>query len=303
MITKPTVLVLGAGASAPYGFPVASELKKHICDAFIKGSTASQFLHEGSGIPLNVLAEFRETFRKSGQSSIDAFLEHRPEFIEVGKLAIAYCLIPYEVEDVLFESTPSRGGNWYQHLSEKLNASFEKFGENQLSIITFNYDRSLEHYLLTTLRNTHGRDYDECAEMLRKIPIYHMYGQLSRQPYPDREARPYTPDRSSYHYVGQAARGITLLHDKGKPEIEASRQVLKAAERICFLGFSYHPLNMERLKLEDSSRRAVFGTTRGLIGGEIYAVEQMLQIFLRTGNVNLTDADSLIVLRQHLILG
>jgi hypothetical protein len=303
VITKLTVLVLGAGASAPYGFPVASELKEQICEAFVKDSAATRLLHEGSEIPMNMFLEFREAFRKSGQSSIDAFLEHRPEFIEVGKLAIAYCLIPYEVEDALFERTASRGGNWYQYLSDKLNVSFDKFGENRLSIITFNYDRSLEHYLLTTLRNAHGRGDDECAEMLRKIPIYHMYGQLSRHPYPDREARPYNPDRSTYHDVGYAARGITLLHDKAKPELEASRQVLKAAERICFLGFSYHPLNMERLRLKDSSRRTVYGTTRGLIGGEIVAVEQALHIFLLSGSVTLTDVDSLVVLRQHLILG
>ena len=36
----------------------------------------------------------------SGQTSIDA-LEYRPEFIDVGKLAIAYCLILYESEAAL----------------------------------------------------------------------------------------------------------------------------------------------------------------------------------------------------------
>jgi hypothetical protein len=248
MITKPTVLVLGAGASAPYGFPVASELKEQICSAFVKDSTGTRLLHEGSEIPMNVFLEFRDAFHKSGQSSVDAFLEHRPQFIEVGKFAIAYCLIPYESEEVLFRITGSRGGDWYQYVSEKLNTSFEKFGENRLAVITFNYDRSLEHYLFTTLRHAHGRNDEECAQMLRKIPIHHVYGQLSRHPYPDQEARPYTADRSKYTNVGYAARGITLLHDKAKPELDAARDLLKNAERICFLGFSYHPLNLERPK-------------------------------------------------------
>lgn len=303
MITTPTVLVLGAGASAPYGFPVASELKERICSAFVKDSVPVRMLHEGSEIPMNVFLEFRDAFYKSGQSSVDAFLEHRPAFIAVGKLAIAYSLMPYESEDALFESTGSRGGNWYQYLSEKLNASFEKFGENRLSVITFNYDRSLEHYLLTTLQNAHGRSLEECAEMLRKIPIHHVYGQLSRHPYPDKQARPYNPERGTYKSVGYAARGITLLHDEAKPELEAARQVLKTAERICFLGFSYHPINLDRLRLQDSSRRAVFGTVRGLVGDELGSVEQALHSLLLCGRVKLTDADNLTVLRQHLILG
>jgi hypothetical protein len=303
MITRPTVLVLGAGASAPYGFPVASELKQRICAAFVKDSTGTRLLHEGSGISMNVFGEFREAFYRSGQSSVDAFLEHRPEFIEVGKLAIAYSLMPYESENTLFENTDTRGGNWYQYLSEKLNVSFDKFGENRLSIITFNYDRSLEHYLLTTLRHAHGRTINECAEMVRKIPIHHVYGQLSRHPYPEPEARSYNPDRSNYGYVESAARGITLLHDEAKPELEAAREALRVAERICFLGFSYHPLNLKRLKLQDSSRRAVFGTSRGLIGDEVESVERALHVRLLCGEVKLSDADSLIVLRQHLILG
>lgn len=302
MITKPTVLVLGAGASAPYGFPVARELKQQICSAFVKDSVAVRMLHEGSEIPMDVFLKFREAFHKSGQSSVDAFLEHRPEFIAVGKLAIAWCLIPYESEDALFQTAGSRGGDWYQYLSEKLNASFQKFGENRLSVITFNYDRSLEHYLFTTLRNAHGRSEEECAAMLDKIPIHHVYGQLSRYGYTSREGRPYGPERTRYKDVGFAARGITLFHDDTKLELETARQLLKAAETICFLGFGYHRINLERLKLMDSSRWAVFGTAQGAIGGERAALEQALQSAFPSSAVTLTDADNLVVLRQHLVL-
>jgi hypothetical protein len=41
---------------------------------------------------------------------VDAFLERRPEFLGVGKLAIAYCLIPLEDEAKLYQPTSSRGG-------------------------------------------------------------------------------------------------------------------------------------------------------------------------------------------------
>jgi hypothetical protein len=79
--------------------------------------------------------EFRDAFLKSGQSAVDAFLEHRPEFLEVGTLAMAFCLIPFEDEKRLYQPDERRGGDWYGYLSEKLNSTFEEFGNNKLSII------------------------------------------------------------------------------------------------------------------------------------------------------------------------
>jgi hypothetical protein len=302
VITTPTVLVLGAGASAPYGFPVATELKQKICSELAQGSAAVRQLHEQSGISLGDFSIFRDAFYKSGQPSVDAFLEHRPEFIEVGKLAIAYCLIPYEVESTLFEGSKSR--DWYQYLSTKLNASFDRFGENNLSVITFNYDRSLEHYLLTTLQNAHGRSREECTTALRKIRIVHVYGQLGRHAYAEREARPYNPDNRTYNRAVHAAEGITLLHDKIKPELEAAHQALRDAERVCFLGFGYHDLNLQRLNLSDSSHnRNIFGSAQGFVGDEFGAIKTALHQAMKCSNVTLTDADNLLVLRKHLILG
>ncbi len=162
MITTPTVLVLGAGASYPYGFPTGVDLKRLICEQFsTTRAVASQLLGclnpEGTKFAPDEFSKFREAFLKSGQPSVDAFLERRPEFLDVGKLAIAFCLMPFEKEENLYYPDPSRGGDWYEYLSVKLNSSFEEFGQNKLSIITFNYDRSLEQYLLNSLINLHGK--------------------------------------------------------------------------------------------------------------------------------------------------
>ena len=37
--------------------------------------------------------------------------------------------------------------HWYALLANQLEIGTDRFGENKLSIVTFNYDRSLEHYL------------------------------------------------------------------------------------------------------------------------------------------------------------
>jgi hypothetical protein len=204
VITTPTVLVLGAGASYPYGFPTAKELKGLICETFShREAPASRLLGDNSDYSPDEFFGFREAFLKSGQPSVDAFLERRPSFLGVGKLAIAYCLIPFEDEAKLYRPDFLRGGDWYEYLSVKLSSSFEEFGNNKLSIITFNYDRSLEQYLLNSLVNLHGRTFDECAKTLAKIPIIHVYGQLGEHPYPQKGCYEYRPHREQFINVAR----------------------------------------------------------------------------------------------------
>ena len=89
-----------------------------------------------------------------------------------------------------------------------------EFGDKSL-IIDFNYDRSLEHYLFTSLRSLHGRSVDECLEKLAKVPIIHVYGQLGTIPYPQPGSREYLPlggdENKVREAVLDAAHGITLL--------------------------------------------------------------------------------------------
>jgi hypothetical protein len=201
VITTPTVLVLGAGASCPYGFPTAKELKNRICEVFASRTPAIRLLGDNVA-PAEKFLEFREAFWKSGTASIDAFLKGRPEFLDVGKFAIAYWLIPFESEANLF-TPPGDSGDWYEYLSERLNPSFDEFEHNKLSIVTFNYDRSLEHYLFSSLLNWHGRSVDDCVEKFEKLPIIHVYGQLGKIPYPQRGCRQQqasVSDRLNFHH-------------------------------------------------------------------------------------------------------
>jgi hypothetical protein len=304
VITEPTVLILGAGASYPYGFPTASELKGLICDAFSNPDTfGSRLLGDNSDYNRDQIFDFRQAFWRAGQPSIDSFLEYRKDLLGIGKLAIAYCLVPFEDEKSLYMPVPQHlGGHWYEYLSVKLTADFDHFSDNKLSIITFNYDRSLEHYLFLALQNLHRKSAEECAKKLAEIPIIHVYGQLGKEPYPQPKSRDYDPDNTRFIHVARAAAGITLLHEEAG-DLEIARKFLNDAAKICFLGFSYHPLNLKRLQLENSSGRRVFGTVRGLLGKEVQQTQEALHNRLLTGNVLIQDEENLALLRKHLILG
>jgi hypothetical protein len=310
LITTPTVLVLGAGASHPYGFPTGERLKREICATFSHSSPdAPQFVRARyNETGERGFYDFRDAFLKSGQPSIDAFLQDRPNFLHVGKFAIAYCLIPYEDESKLYECDTRRGVDWYQHLRVKLAAPIEKFGENRLSIITFNYDRSIEHYLLTALQNSHGLTPELAAKMLEQIPIIHIHGQLGQHPYPQHGCREYSPRmRDHREFCEAAAKGITLLHEEKSGSLEQARKLLAEADRIAFLGFGYHQVNIDRIAIDTVrvGSKHIIGTTRGLFGKEVDDVKSRIQAAF--GSLmcvpDYPDEDSLTLLRSTMFLG
>jgi hypothetical protein len=70
------------------------------------------------------------------------------------------------------------------------------------------------------------------------------------------------------------------------------------------LGFSYHPLNVDRLNIGGSFdlSKTVMGTARGLKGMEMQAARNRLAEAIG-GNIELVDADNLDLLRTYMFLG
>jgi hypothetical protein len=240
MITKPTTLILGAGASAPFGFPTGNELKEKVL------SLAADDPLFGS-YPRIFVENFKAALLKSGKTSVDAFLEHRPEFIQMGKTAIAMILIGCEEEAGLFVQTKN---SWYEYLFNQLATTFDDFDKNKLSILTFNYDRSLEHYFYTCLQNAYGKSVDECAKKLKSIPIVHLHGDLGELPYlfGTSSMRPYSIKLSD-GTVSIASQRIRIIHEgiANEPQFALAQKILSESQYICFLGFGYHLLNIRRL--------------------------------------------------------
>jgi len=159
MITTPTVLVLGAGASKPYGYPLGQELVNSIVKGSVNRNSALFQILVLCGIPENSIEALGNELKASARQSIDAFLESRRDLLSVGRFAIATLLLSYENPDKIHTKH-----DWYQHLFNKMcdPNQFESFGASKISIITFNYDRSLEYLVvgkeirsrITTLKHT-----------------------------------------------------------------------------------------------------------------------------------------------------
>ncbi len=290
MITKKTVLVLGAGASLAYGLPAGPELKAKVIHNLGQPGTAN-ILGE-LGHCATFIRRFAKDLADSHPASIDAYLAIREDYITIGKQAIAATLIPLEEQKELFRKwyipyyNPSvaypDNGHWYQELCGMMDPMM-KLDENELAVITFNYDRSLEQYMYTSLRNLYGpygpsgdmsKDQadKECEEKVKAIPIIHVYGQLGVLPW-DNSGKdqlrygpggPFTPG-----IVREAAKCIEIMPEarQESPIFSKTNTLISDAERIYFLGFGFDPTNVRRLLppgLMKAKCDKMYGTLCGL---------------------------------------
>jgi len=215
-------------------------------------STLTKHLTE-LGFDNEEIQTFGEGLSLSMQPSVDAFLEHRSEFMEIGKAAIACELIPRERPEGLRRLDRVE---WYEYLFAQLNASSGGFRMNKLAVITFNYDRSFEAFMISALRHSFGVPESDAAEILGGIPIIHVHGQLGVLKCFDREGRPYGPDLD-IETLRRCASEIKIIHEAADedPQFARARECLLAAERVCFLGFGYHLVNIQRLGVLGLDRR------------------------------------------------
>jgi hypothetical protein len=256
MITTSTVFVLGAGASVPYSFPSGGKLVDDICNA-------SETELEVFGVNKADYGQFKVELHSSQQLSVDAFLERRTEFKPIGKTALAVHLIRCENPVSLLAK---KDDNWYSYLMNRMtDSTFDDFRKNKVSFVTFNYDRSLEHYFHTSLRARYGKSSGEVEDVLRTIPIIHVYGNLGCLPWQTEDEstiRRYEPELTP-ETVKIAAKNIIIISETNEtnPAFEEANRLMNQAERIGILGFGYHPVNMRRL--HPPLNKVIWGTCNG----------------------------------------
>ena len=282
MIEIETVLVLGAGASVPFGFPTGQGLKARICSGSADVNIGLNPL-PSLGFDKDDIEKFRVALKKSGRSSVDAFLEYREDFVPIGKAAIASTLLLLERTDKIFDSHIE--GNWYDYLFGILSdgTSFDEFEKNKLSIITFNYDRSFEHYLFTALINSYKKSDKVCAEKLSKIPIIHVHGNLGDLEWQTSTTGappvPYDSHAKPGH-IKSAAENIKIIPENkmDTEEFSHARKLILGAQHLLFLGFGYHPINLRRLGMDVMERKRplnIQGTYLGLSREREYNINRL----------------------------
>jgi hypothetical protein len=253
--------------------------------------------------------------------SVDAFVEHRSDFLDIGKAALACALLPYESNDLFGEKYDAE--NWYAHVFKSMNAKIGAFHLNKVHFITFNYDRSLEHYFLTSLMHSYGLSEDGAAEKVKRIPILHVYGQLGffcwqteavdlntgKTVEQGQLAVPYgrlkeEAPGSTTKVINAAAHGIRIISEErpDPPNVQLSdaRDYLDKTERVIILGFGYDKTNVDRLDLQALRGREVYGSAFGFSDLERAEIAERCGIDKR--RVGAGNWDALQFLRNTVVL-
>lgn len=306
MIRQKTVLVLGAGASAPYGFPLGVDLVDQICreilDSGEKSNTLSERL-ERIRINPQKLHHFAKELRRARPYSVDAFLETRPEFIEAGKAAIADVLLRAEANSSV--DTGDIRKDWYRYVFSRSllrkNTDYYLSQARCLTIVTFNFDRSFEHALFHSLRATFGLSSEDAIRLAQAISVHHVHGLLG-----DLDVlNPEKPGTTAYGprdtqlpiATSIAAESIRIVHEPIGEIIEAQK-ALHEATHVYFVGFGYEERNLEKINVPGGLKaKRVYGTCYHMTGLERTPVAKY---FGRSGvSIDLSDVDALGFFRAY----
>ncbi len=189
----------------------------------------------------------------------------KKELVEAGKVLIANYLLQAEDEKTFqdFESIC-----WYRHLRNMImncGGNYEQVSKkiDQLTIISFNYDRSLEHFLRTKLNPF----YDKLKER-----IIYPYGNLlktdddessfSRISYGSlKEKNPlsdYQKKGKIFEVAEKMHRSLRIIGEIQHGEKEKIISVMSSASKIYFLGFSFNQENCDVLGLLDKEAKYKF---------------------------------------------
>lgn len=282
---KSLVLVVGAGASKEVNLPIGAELRTRIATALNIRYEDGYRRSSGDGA---IDDAFRELAREQdpNRQDINAFLhsswricDAMPQAISIdnfidshrgderiatcGKLAIARCILDAESQSTLYVNRRDRYPkiDFQKVESTWFNAFFQLLTENcqeqdiderlrRVAIVTFNYDRCIEHYLHGALQNYYGVTSERAAAALANLSIFHPYGSVGELPWQQPQSGvDYGATLGGRGLVSASKRLRTFTEgiDPDRSDVNEIRLTLKSADRIAFLGFAFHRLNLALL--------------------------------------------------------
>jgi hypothetical protein len=196
----------------------------------------------------------------SVSASINAILEQNgadPHMIAAGKIAIAFYTLQSEsratlnAEPIVEGDLPLRGSeNWLYQLGQmivkgvpraKADDCFEK-----LSIICFNYDRSIEHYLPWVLHMGFGMSLEEARALIAaRLRIVHPFGVAGRLPWQNGDTAPIDWGYEESNDYSALIKEVCTSSERwlDRDFTKALSGEVAESERVVFLGFGFDPMD------------------------------------------------------------
>lgn len=303
MFTRSTVFIIGAGASheakLPLGGTLMEVIEKKIAmkidpSGYVTGETEDpaisraffKWMGDNSSDAIDELSHASRSLLIALQAydSIDACLHAlsgMPKVVQLGKLAIAAAILEAERESIfqdrnngpdgLFNMRSELGGTWYPRFLTMLvsggTASDVERVAGKLKLIVFNYDRCIEHFLVSGLQTAYLLSKEEAERVVCNIEIIHPYGTVGCLPFMDGE--PKIEFGANHKNTGfdlnvVATRIRTFTEGVSDHSVgDKARQWLTESRAAVFLGFGFHKQNISLIEpKQKSSVRSVTATAK-----------------------------------------
>lgn len=307
MFKEGTLFIVGAGAGVEADMPTGPDLMAIISqklnfyidrfeneyrgDLEILDAIKVRFRGDSEAIDLHFKAGRKIANGLAGAISIDNYMHTHstnPQVQICGKLAIAKSILEAEKRSKL--SLPQGSIEldlsaswlneaWYKPFSRKLMAGYQtedvqSVFEN-VSVICFNYDRCIEHYLRFALSSYFGITRERAQELVETLSIVHPYGTVGElwnaSSLPTVE---YGQVLQLDSLVRAAERIRIFTEDQSdNKEIAKAKQLFAQAKHIVFLGFGYLDQNLEVLRTSFDAnytrKESIRGTAYGISDSDV----------------------------------
>lgn len=294
MFQENTVFVIGAGASAEFGFPVGWQLMNTIKKNSFFEFTSYQAPKGDADLLTALKKRYRDEIERKHRllacaeihraidsaKSIDAFIyrnAHDPMITEMGKVQIAFALAKAERESKLFIRQgqmldsidwDSIDKTWIAQFAYGLfdgvkSTEVDSIGNN-ITVISFNYDRSIEFYLASAIeRSFQNVDLERAHEIVGRMNIIHPYGILGKLPVSahgsGEDYVKYGPTTHDVDLWTMASTLITFSESMNDNEIVGKiKHAIGSARTIVFMGFAFAKQNMDLLRSEENNNPYVY---------------------------------------------
>ena len=333
MKLKRSTYIIGAGASYELGLPTGEELKSIIADLLnINFNLHTQT--SGDSQIVDALKPYSKSknedlnlYRKECihisknmplSISIDNFIDTQKgnEKLELcGKMGIVQSIIQAEKNCLLYQKRnqlidfSELSKTWYLSFFKTIteNCVIEDLPKRLklITLIIFNYDRCLEHFLINALQGYYRIDNTEAITLISNIKIIHPYGTIGPLPWQDTNSHNFVKFGESINTncLIESAQNIkTFTEGVESNSVRELHDIMSKSKRIIFLGFAYHKLNMKLLgkggfvASYQSEDVECYGTSFGMSESDkklvIDSIQALYDEKIKTNIDNLTCYDS-----------
>ncbi|MBX9911761.1 MAG: hypothetical protein K2Z25_24005 [Beijerinckiaceae bacterium] len=307
MLNSKTLLIVGAGASKEAGLPLGFELMPKVLEAskiemrdfgpanadkeLLTALSANEnALNRSINTTINHYAKSYDRMKEGLKLSysIDNYLDaHQDDelVVTLGKLGIVRSILSAEnksklhLDDHNYTDVSRLNGTWYSEIFKMMNEAVSKQNSDKffshIEIICFNYDRCIEHFFLRSLMSYYSLMEEGASKIVSNLKIHHPYGRVGFLPWqsPNQSTVFGAPRVGGSELVRLAAQIKTFTEQQDNSRLISEMQLaVEHAETIVFLGFAFHPQNLELIAPRKSARaKRVFATACGMSKSDIEA--------------------------------